>query len=46
MKHEVLTGSRAERRARAAQGPLRGPAKPARIPAGNRPTYPLDEGLS
>jgi len=37
---------RAERRARATQGPLRGPAKPARIPSGDRPLYPADEGLN
>jgi len=38
--------TRAERRARATQMPLRGPTKPARIPTGDRPTYPSDEGLS
>ena len=37
---------RAERRARATQGPLRGMAKPARIPLGGRLRYPADEGLS
>jgi len=43
----TLTSSRrAERRARATQGPLRGPAKPARIPSGDRPTYSSAEGLS
>jgi PhzF family phenazine biosynthesis protein len=35
---------RAERRARAAQGPLRGPAKPASTPAGGRSTYPSSGG--
>ena len=37
---------RAERRAQATQGPLRGPAKPARIPSGDRPAYSPDEGQS
>jgi hypothetical protein len=37
---------RAERRARDTQGPLHGPAKPARVPTGDRPTYSSDEGLS
>jgi cytochrome c oxidase cbb3-type subunit 4 len=35
---------RAERRARATKGPLRGPTKPARIPSGDRPMYSSDEG--
>ncbi len=38
--------ARAERRARATQWPLRGPAKPARVPSGDRPRYAADEGLS
>ena len=49
----VPTGSRtmdgeerAERRAGATQGPLGGPAKPARIPSGDRPTYSSDEGFT
>ena len=37
------TSPRAERRARATQGPLRGPTKPARIPSGDRRTYSFDE---
>ena len=35
----------AERRARATQWPLRGPAKPAGIPSGDRSMYPSNEGL-
>src|SRR5260221_3360989 len=40
-----LPTARAERRERATQGPFRGPAKPARVPPGDRPAYPLGEGL-
>ena len=35
---------RAERRARATPWPLRGPAKPARIPSGDRATYSSTKG--
>ena len=38
--------TRDRRRAEATKGPLRGPAKRARIPLGDRPTYPSGEGLS
>ena len=37
MRHPVSTSLRAERRAA---------PKPARVPSGDRPTYPSDEGLS
>ena len=36
MQPQLIEGERAERRA----GP-----KPARVPLGDRPTYPSDEGL-
>ena len=38
--------TRAERWAEATQGPLRGPAEPARIPSEDRPMYPSGEGQS
>jgi hypothetical protein len=41
-----VSDKRAERWARATQGPFRGPAEPARIPPGDRPMYPSDEGQS
>ena len=37
MNHHLTSKRRAERRAA---------PKPARIPSGDRPTYPSDEGLS
>jgi len=37
MNHQTTSKRRAERRAA---------PKPARIPSGDRPTYPSDEGLS
>ena len=37
MKQPMIRAQRAERRAA---------PKPARIPSGDRPTYPSDEGLS
>ena len=45
MDTNAINDERAERRARATQGPLRGPAKPARIPSGDRRTYSFVEGL-
>jgi hypothetical protein len=39
-----LPSTRDERRARATQGPLHDPAKPARIPPGDRSTYSSGEG--
>jgi hypothetical protein len=44
MRYRLLFSLRAERRARATKWPPGGPAKPARIPSGDRPTYPSDEG--
>ena len=41
----IQTLKQAERRARAKQGPLRGPAKPARSPSGDRAMYSSHEGL-
>ena len=45
MAQSGLGAPRSERRERATQGPLRGPTKPACIPAGDRPTYSSAEGL-
>ncbi|MES3013869.1 MAG: S-adenosylmethionine decarboxylase [Pseudomonadota bacterium] len=46
-RHALQRGrERAERWAKATQGPLRGPAEPARIPSGDRPTYSSAEGSS
>ena len=38
--------ARAERWAQATQGPLDGPAEPARVPSGDSPTCASGEGLT
>ncbi len=43
-RQTIFNAVQAGRRAKATQWPLRGPAKPACVPSGDRPTYPSDEG--
>jgi len=45
MKEDGLEALRAERRARATRWSLRDPAKPARVPSGDRSMYSSSEGL-